>query len=153
MKIYTTLENEKYDCDQLPSPHREFLGKVLRYYGRKPLWDKFANFWLSKGSALWEGINGKKLVELPVYKICQDLEARLGIEQGYTRERDIRDELEELVEGQFASKYQFCQVTGIDQGFLSNVFKKRKNFSISKLENALQKVGYKLTIQKEMANK
>ncbi len=151
MKIYTTLENEKYDCDQLPAAYRDFLAKVLRYYSRGPSWDKFANFWLSKGNELWEGMEGKELVDLPIYKICQDLEARLGIEQGYTRERDLRDELEELVESQFASKYQFCRITGIDQGFLSNVLKKRKNFSITRLENALHKVGYKLTIQKEAA--
>jgi len=153
MRIYTTLENEKYDYDQLAPAHRDFLAKVFRYYARKPSWDKFAHFWLSKGNELWEGIKGKELVDLPVYKICQDLEVRLGIEQGYTRERDLRDELEELVERQFASNYQFCQATGIDQGFLSNVLKKRKNFSISKLEGALHKVGYKLTIQREAAIK
>lgn len=151
MKIYTTLENEKYDCDQLTPAHKAFLAKVFRYYARKPSWDKFANFWLSKGNELWKGIKGKELVNLPSYKICQDLEARLGIEQGYTREKDLRDELEELVESNFVSKYQFCQVTGIDQGFLSNVLKKRKNFSISRLETALHKVGYKLAIQRETA--
>lgn len=151
MKIYTTLENEKYDRDQLPPAHRKFLAKVFRYCAKGPSWDEFANFWLSKGNELWEGIKGKEIIELPVYKICQDLEARLGIEQGYTRERDLRDELEELVETNFDSKYKFCQATGIDQGFLSNVLKKRKNFSISKLDTALHKVGYKLTIQRETA--
>lgn len=153
MKIYTTLENEEYDRDQLPPAHRQFLAKVLSYYAKEPSWDEFANFWLSKGKDLWKEIKGKELVELPAYKICQDLEARLGIKQGYTRERDLRDELEELVHNNFGSNYKFCQVTGIDQGFLSNVLKKRKNFSITKLESALHKVGYKLSIQKEVAIK
>ncbi len=151
MRIYTTLENEKYNRDQLPSAHKAFLAKVLRYYNQRPSWDKFADFWLAKGNELWGGIKGKELLELPIYKICQDLEARLGIEQGYTRQRDLRDELEELVKSNFQSQYQFCRATGIDQGFLSNVLKKRKEFSISKLESALHKVGYKLTIQREAA--
>lgn len=152
MKIYTTLENEKFDRDQLPVKQQEFLARVLRYYAKDPSWDEFAHFWLSKGNA-WKGIKGKELVKLPLYKICQDLEARLGIKQGYTRERDLRDDIEELVQNNFGSNYKFCQATGIDQGFLSNVLKKRKNFSISKLEMALHRVGYKLTIQKETALK
>lgn len=149
MKIYTTLENEKYDRDQLPPDHRDFLAKVFRYFSKEPSWDEFAQFWLSKGYELWEGIKGKDLIELPAYKICQDLEVRLGIKQGCTRERDFRDELKELVDANFDSKYKFCRATGIDQGFLSNVLKKRKNISISKLDAALHKVGYKLTIQQE----
>lgn len=152
MRVYTTLENEVYNRDQLPPAHKTFLAKVLRYYNQGPSWDEFADFWLAKGSELWGGIKGKELLELPIYKICQDLEARLGIEQGYTRQRDLRDELEELVRSNFRSKYQFCRATGIDQGFLSNVLKKRKEFSISKLESALHRVGYKLTIQRETAS-
>jgi predicted XRE-type DNA-binding protein len=151
MSVYTTLENGKYDRDRLPPAHKAFLTKVLRHYNKKPSWDKFAKFWLSKGNELWGGIRGKKLLELPIYKICQDLEARLGIEQGHTRQRDFWDELEEWVKSNFQSQYQFCRATGIDQGFLSNVLKKRKEFSISKLETALHKVGYKLTIQRETA--
>lgn len=149
MKIYTTLENEKYDCQQLPPEHKVFLKKVTKYYTEEPLWDEFSYFWLSKGSELWREIKGEELVELPIYKICQDMEVRLGIKQGYTRERDYRDDLEEMIAADFRSNYKFCQLTGIDQGFLSNVIKKRKNFSITKLEKVLHKVGYRLSIQKE----
>lgn len=151
MKIYTTLENEKYVWNQLTERHKKYLSAVLRYYAKEPSWDEFSHYWLSKGIELWKGIKGKELVELPVYKICQDLEARLGIKQGYTRQRDYRDDLEEMIAANFSSSYKFCQITGIDQGFLSNVIKKRKNFSITKLELALHKVGYRITIQKEAA--
>lgn len=149
MKIYTTLENEKYDCCQLPSKQKKFLEIVLKYYSEDPSWDEFSQFWLSEGHEFFEKIKGEELVELPIYKICQDMELRLGIKQGYTRERDYRDDLEEMIAADFSSNYKFCQLTGIDQGFLSNVIKKRKNFSITKLEKTLHKVGYRLSIQKE----
>ncbi len=149
MNIYTTTEKEKFDRDRLPPKHKKFLAEALKYYAKNPTWDEFGQFWLTKGKELWKGLEGKEIVKLPIFKICQDLEIRLGIKQGYTRERDYLDDLEDMIRKEFGSKYKFCRATGIDQGFLSNVLKKRKNFSISKLQVALNKVGYKLTIQKE----
>lgn len=151
MKIYTTLENERYDCDLLPRAHKAFLAKAVRKYSKNPTWDEFGHFWISEGKEMWKGISGRNLIRLPIYKICQDLEARLGIKQGHTRERDYRDDLEEIIRAEFPSRYKFCAVTDMDQGFLSNVLKKRKNFSITQLEETLHKIGYRLSIRKEEA--
>jgi hypothetical protein len=153
MKIYTTLENERFDQDLLPPAHKSFLVKVFGKYSQNPSWDEFGHFWLGRGKKLWKGITGTKLIALPLYKICQDLEARLGIQQGYTRERDYRDDLDEIIRAEFPSRYQFCAMTATDQGFLSNVLKKRKNFSIAQLEEKLRKIGYRLSIQKEEVRK
>ena len=153
MKTYTTLENEKYYLEQLPPKHQEFLTEVLRYFDQAPPWDDFDQYWLSRGKKVWGRKKWAQIIELPIYKICQDLEALLGIKQGYTRERDYRDELQEMISRNFSSCYQFCRVTGIDQGFLSNVFKKRKNISITVLENALHKIGYKLSIQRDKSTR
>ena len=58
----------------------------------------------------------------PAYRICQDLEARLGIDQGSVSPPDYRDFLADLIDAQFGSRQEFCRAAGVDAGQLSRVF-------------------------------
>lgn len=57
-----------------------------------------------------------------------------------------RDQLDLIIKKKFKSRYAFCKEVGLDQGFLSNVLKKKKGLSIENLSEILDKIGYKITI-------
>jgi len=91
-------------------------------------------------------LSGKELVRLPVYAICQDIASRVGIEQGYFRQRDYRDDLVELIAKTHESRYQFAKETGLNQAFLSRVLSKRAHLSVEKLEKAAEALGYRVAL-------
>ncbi len=97
-KFYETLENKKIDIKALSEREHEFLKKLRRFYSSKPDWNAFSNHWLKEGQKIWGGMPKREVVNLPVFLVCQDLEARLGIEQGKTRLPDYRDELVVLID-------------------------------------------------------
>ena len=86
---YTTLEGEKFDVDKLSSEDSLIYRQVREYLGQspKPGWVDFANFWTRLVVNLYREI--PEITEKPIYKICQDLECRLGIEQGYIEPEEI----------------------------------------------------------------
>lgn len=57
-----------------------------------------------------------------------------------------REQLDLIIKRNFKSRYAFCKEVGFDQGFLSNVFKKKKDLSIENLSEILDKIGYEITI-------
>src|ERR1700730_12586483 len=83
----------------------------------------------------------------PVYRICQDLEAGLGIQQGSVSPPDYRDFLADLIHGQFGSRQEFCQATGVDAGQLSRVFAGRSDLSLRALQKVLEVLQAQLVIQ------
>ena len=71
--------------------------------------------------------------------------------------RDYRDDLRELLDAAHTerglTRYRLCKQMGIDSGTLSNVLAKRRHFSLAKLEQILELLGYRLTFTpKENAN-
>lgn len=82
-------------------------------------------------------------------RICQDLEARLGIVQRKVAAPDYRDYLADLIEERFGSRYKFCDVAGIDPGQLSRVFASRGDLSLPALQKILHVLGAALVIQAE----
>ena len=63
--------------------------------------------------------------------------------------RDYRDDLRDLLDKANAdrglTRYRLCQHMGMDSGTLSNVLAKRRHFSLDKLENVLQLLGYRIS--------
>ena len=89
---------------------------VLDKYHSRLEWTRFAAWWNAEFGK--SGLSTKS----PVYRICQDLEARLGIHQGSVSPPDYRDFLADLIDVRFGSRQEFCQATGVDPGQLSRVF-------------------------------
>jgi hypothetical protein len=148
-RIYETLENEKYDLNNLMQEEKKFLEKVLDYYSKKPDWNIFSNFWMGQGQKLWAGTPRKEVIDLPIFNICCDLESRLGIEQGHTRLPDLGDKLQGIIDSEFQSRYQFCKKTGISEDTLSRILNKRREPSLRLLKKILDALGYELTLQKK----
>ena len=86
-----------------------------------------------------------------VRRVCQDLEARLGIAQRKVAPPDYRDYLADLIEERFGSRYKFCEAAGIDPGQLSRVFAGRADLSLPTLQKILHVLGAALVIQGEEA--
>ncbi|MBA2447104.1 MAG: hypothetical protein H0V51_03665 [Chloroflexi bacterium] len=143
--IYTTITRRGIDLEPLSSEERAFLARLEVLFRKRPDWDEFARAWGELGRAmLWK--EGTVPVGHPVYRICQDLEMRLGITQGLVAPPDYRDQLVDLIEERFGSAYRFCQATGIDQGHLSRVLAGKKHFSQETFAHVLEALGVEIVL-------
>jgi hypothetical protein len=140
---YRTITGRRLELNHLTDPERSFLADVNRTYDKTPQWSEFGAWWMKefKKSSL-----PQKSV---VYRICQDLEARLGIAQGTVAAPDYRDYVADLIEERYGSRYRFCKETGVDPGHLSRVFASRSELSLQSLQKILQKLHAALVIQPE----
>jgi len=140
---YQTITGRMLDLGHLGKSERTFLGSVQRRYEKVPEWSAFAAWWAEafRGAALPE--------ESVLYRICQDLEARLGIAQGKVAPPDYRDYLADLIEERYGSRYRFCKETGVDPGHLSRVLASRSELSLQSLQHILAALHAALVIQPE----
>jgi transcriptional regulator with XRE-family HTH domain len=142
-RTYRTITGRHLDLSGLRDLEREFLGTVQERYEVAPEWSTFGRWWTAQ-------LNEAGLVESSVaYRICQDLEARLGIAQGKVAPPDYRDYLADLIEERYGSRYRFCKATGVDPGHLSRVFASQSQLSLQSLQRILDALHAALVIQPE----
>src|SRR4051812_5723326 len=106
MHSYRTLSGRRLDLRTLTAAERAALAEVRALHRTRPAWDDFANAWVPLARArVW----GKKKVpvESTFYRVCQDLELRLGVAEGSIAAPDYRDRLAGLIEERFGSRYAF----------------------------------------------
>ncbi len=115
--------------------------KVQERFEESPEWSEFSAWWTRELEQ--SGLT----VASVAYRICQDLEARLGIAQGKVGPPDYRDYLADLIEERYGSRYRFCKETGFDPGHLSRVFAGRSELSLQSLQQILEKMHAALVIQ------
>jgi transcriptional regulator with XRE-family HTH domain len=145
--LYRTITGRPLDLSKLTRQERPFISHVRGIYKKSPEWSKFAALWLrefDKRRLKQDGL---------AYRICQDLEARLGIAQGKVAPPDYRDYLADLIDEKYGSRYKFCKETGVDPGHLSRVFASRSDLSLEALEKLLHTLGAALVVQPQDALK
>ncbi|MGD2116233.1 MAG: hypothetical protein PVG07_14355 [Acidobacteriota bacterium] len=128
---YETLTGRRLDLERLDKAEVDFLAAVRREVETDPEWSRFAAWWsdrfrearLPAGSA--------------VYRVCQDLEARLGIAQGRVAWPDYRDCLADLIEERFGSRDRFCEQAGLDPEHLSRALASRAELSLRSMRRIL----------------
>lgn len=145
--VYRTITGRKLHLAQLADKERHFLSEIGRIYEEKPEWSEFSAFWTARLESSGLGSNSV------VYRLCQDLEARLGIAQGKVAPPDYRDYLADLIEERFGSRYRFCKKTGMDPGHLSRVLANRSDLSLQALQAILHKLKAALVVQTDEAVK
>lgn len=145
--VFQTITGRKLQLADLSRREREFLAAVRREYEKEPEWSQFATWWMLELKRA--GLGSESIV----YRVCQDLEARLGIAQGKVAPPDYRDYLADLIEERFGSRYRFCQQTGVDPGHLSRVLSSRSDLSIQGLQKILHELNAALIIQTAEASK
>ncbi len=142
MKIeYRTITGRNLDLTKLAEPERKLLREALGRVRKSPGWNRFAAWWLKTFNET--GLPDSS----PVFRICRDLEARLGIAEGKVAPPDYRDYLADLIEERFGSRYRFCEATGIDPGQLSRVFSGKADFSAELLRSALKALDAHLEVR------
>lgn len=143
MRVYKTITGRRILLSKLNKAEKNLLALVARQYKSRPEWTRFAAWWNAE-------FNGTGLGTASViYRVCQDLEARLGIDQGKVSPPDYRDFLADLIDTQFGSRQEFCKATEVDPGQLSRVFAGRSDLSIKALQKVLEVLHAHLVIQTE----
>jgi len=142
-RIYRTITGRRIALSGLSKQEKQFLLLVGSRYKSRPEWTRFAAWWNAEFDRA--GLSTSS----PLYRVCQDLEARLGIDQGKVSPPDYRDSLADLIDDQFGSRQEFCKKTGVDPGQLSRVFAGRADLSIKALEKVLEVLRARLVIQTE----
>lgn len=142
-RTYSTITGRVLHLDGLSREESEFLADVQRRYAADPEWSEFAAWWAG------EFRRASLPRESATYRICQDLEARLGIAQGKVAAPDYRDYLADLIEERYGSRYRFCKETGVDPGHLSRVLSSRSELSLQNLQRILESLHASLVIQPE----
>jgi hypothetical protein len=142
-RTYSTITGRVLQLDRLSREEGDFLTAVQRRYAADPEWSEFAAWWTEEFRRT--GLPR----ESPTYRICQDLEARLGIAQGKVAPPDYRDYLADLIEERYGSRYRFCKETGVDPGHLSRVLASRSELSVQNLQRILEALHAALVIQPE----
>ena len=139
---YHSLTGRIYDLSLMNENERAFLEQVFKVHSGEISWIEFSRFWINLGrKRLWK--RRSVPVRNPVYRICQDLAARLGIREGLISEPGYREILADLIDSKFRSRYEFCRKTGIDQAHLSRVLAGRSDFSPDTLFKMLEILGVK----------
>jgi hypothetical protein len=139
--VYQTITGRRISLSRLSKSEKAFLSRVQQKYHARQEWTRFAAWWNAEFTRT--GLSTRS----PVYRICQDLEARLGIHQGSLSPPDYRDFLADLIDSQFGSRQEFCQATGVDPGQLSRVFAGRADLSLQALQKVLGVLQAQLVIQ------
>lgn len=141
--VYQTITGRRIPMSNFTETEFDFLAKVANKYDAKQNWTRFAAWWNAE-------FNGAGLrPSSVVYRICQDLEARLGINQGKVSPPDYRDYLAELIDTQFDSRLEFCKATELDPGQLNRVLASRVDLSMKVLQDVLKVLHAQIVIQTE----
>ncbi|MCI0462693.1 MAG: hypothetical protein L0Z62_37565 [Gemmataceae bacterium] len=141
--IYQTITGGRISLSNLTDAEHNFLTKIAKKYSSRQDWTRFAAWWNAEFNAA--GLTTSSVV----YRICQDLEARLGIDQGKVSPPDYRDFLVELIDTQFGSRQAFCRATEVDPGQLSRVLASRGDLSMKVLQKVFEVLHGHLVIQTE----
>jgi hypothetical protein len=140
---YHTITGRALDLSKLTQEERSFIAHVKGFYKNSVEWSKFASLWTREFDK--RELEPKSLT----WRICQDLEARLGIAQGRVAPPDYRDYLAALIEEKYGSRYKFCKETGVDPAHLSRVFASRSDLSLEALGKMLLVLGARLVVEPE----
>lgn len=143
LRTYPTITGRVLPLDGLDAAETEFLASVHRRYATDREWSKFAAWWMS------EFERAVLSMDSPAYRICQDLEARLGIAQGKVAPPDHRDYLADLIEERYGSRDRFCKETGVDPDHLSGALASGSELSVQSLQRILEVLHVALVIQPE----
>ncbi len=141
--VYRAITGRTFDLSKLSQEERRFIVTVHKMYTKSSEWSKFSDWWVKEFDKRRLSSEGM------AYRICQDLEARLGIAQKKVAPPDYRDYLADLIESRYGSRYKFCKETEVDPGHLSRVFASRSELSLGALEKVLHALGAALVVQAE----
>ena len=86
IRNYTTLEREIIRINDMPELEQSFYLQAKNYYHQNPSHPDFSNYWRAEGQRMiWGDWPRKEIVRSSIFKVCQDIDARLAIKEGHLR--------------------------------------------------------------------
>jgi hypothetical protein len=147
-EVYVDLDGREIPLADLDTAERRLVARLRRRARTHPNWTDFDNFWMRALVAFYDarGVPRSAVKKRALFRIAQDLSGRLGIASGLVRPDDYRSELEDLIREQFPSRRAFCEATGLAEDALSAFLAGRQDLSLDLLNEALERIGYRLHI-------
>ena len=142
-RVYHTITGRALDLSGISAEDAAFLNEVTEKFRACRNWTTFSSFWFGLFNR-----RGFKIA-LPVYRVCQDLEARLGIAEGKVAPPDYRDYLADFINEKYGSYDRFCEETGTDMAQLSRAFSGRPELSLDALRKILHGLHLVMVLQPE----
>ena len=146
-KTYTTATKLRtFDLTGLSDEERQFLEAIFEFYRTdpQPEWSEFASKWIRL-------YNKSELASHVVYRICQDLEGRLGVVQGKAAPTDYRDCIGDILkkarEESGEDRDAFCKRVGVKLTSLVNLLEGNRRIPIGTLLKILDELGMTLTVR------
>jgi hypothetical protein len=134
---YTLLNGTTYDTAELSLPERALLEEVQAFYRTGPEWSQFFNFWFKRVQMIFASWPRQKVSALPIFQICQDLEARLGMAQGKVKPPDYREQLSQLIAAQYPDREALCRTAGLEYEVVERVLAGEEDVSMAQLQALL----------------
>ncbi len=140
---HTTITGRVLCLEELGEEEHRLLLAVYQRFFEHHEWSEFGTWWMEKFRRSGVG------TESPVYRVGQDLEARIGIAQGQVAVPDYRDYLADLIEERYGSRDRFCEQTSIDPADLSRALASDSEPSLQRLQPILEPIRATLVIRPE----
>jgi hypothetical protein len=142
------LDGREICLGHLDDEERKLLARIRRRVRTHPDWADFRNYWVRAVAEFYDArrVPRKVARDGAVYRVAEDLSSRLGIAAGLIRPDDSRSELEDLIRQHFPSERAFCEATGLPDEALSAFLAGRADLPLEMLNEALERVGYRLHI-------
>ena len=86
--FYEDLAGRRWSLSSLTPRERRFLRSFVKRVNEGVSWPDLCGSWRVTLLKLCHGRSRKDVVRLPLYAVCQDIESRVGIDQGFFRQRD-----------------------------------------------------------------
>jgi len=139
--IYRTIQNKVFVLDDLSEAHRELYRDMCEYFLQDTGWHLFDNAWHNDNRLRTPE---KVSAESPIWKILADMSARIAIRNNLACFEKWREKLERIIHYRFGTARAFCKKTDTNEGFLSNILRGKKAFSLDNLEKRLRKAGIQI---------
>src|SRR3989344_1640138 len=156
MTTYTILSGRACHLDALTDHELSALREVLDHLRHNPSWVSFGAAWpLIVRRWIGEAAFFEAAAERTcgLYRICQDIESRIGIAEGRVAPADYRDILVGWIEERFPSTHAFCGAAGMDDEPLSRALSGQKDLSIESFEGLLRVLGRRLATEANIDGK
>lgn len=132
---YITLTGARLNLATLGDRERAFLDTCAAELAREPRWYAFAQFWRSRFRKAELRPNSI------LHRCCEDLEHRLGVQQGHLAFPGYRSQILESARERGMSLSELCKKSNVDLGHLSRVFSGDSELSIESLNRILDSLG------------